>query len=284
VDLYLLDRDETLLVETQQVLSDAVNLPPEKLLLCDVQDEVEVSNIMRDVRPDIVIHAAALKHVTFLERYPVQAMRVNIGGTRNVLESAQACGAHLFVNISTDKAASASNVLGATKKIAERLVANYNCETFTCVSVRFGNVLGSRGSLLPLVEYRLRNQLPVFITSRTATRYFMSIQEAVYLVLRGAVAAHGGKVLILEMGKALNIYDLVTRLAQILGSSSPIVVTELGPGERESELLYSQSEKVEATEVPGVMQLQSPTLSTVPEELFDPRRFSLNLLQQLINM
>lgn len=283
VNLYLLDRDETLLVETQNLLSDVLNISLDNLLLCDIQDHLEIRDTMRKVSPDIVIHAAALKHVTFLERYPVHAMRVNVRGTHNVVESARKCGAHLFINISTDKAAAASNVLGASKKVAERLVANHNSETFKCVSVRFGNVLGSRGSLLPLVEYRLRHQLPVFITSRTATRYFMSIQEAVYLVLRGAVAAPGGKVLILEMGKALNIYDLVTKLAQILDSSSPIVVTELGPGENNSELLFSQSEHVEPTEVPGIMQLQSPTLSLIPEELFDSKTFSVDLLRQLIN-
>lgn len=279
--LYLLDRDESLLVETQQLVEKGEAVSQERLLLCDIQNTDSINSIFQTVKPSVVIHAAALKHVTFLERFPHEAVRVNLYGTENVVKAAKRFGASVFINISTDKAGIAQNVLGATKKVAERVVAAQNSYGFKSTSVRFGNVLGSRGSLLPILEQRLQHGLPVTVTSRTATRYFMTINEAVYLVLKGASIAKGGEVLILDMGSPVNIYSFVTTLANLMGSTSPITISSLRSGENEHEELYSKNETPEQTEIPGIMQFCAPLLEEVPHDLINGNQVNLGLLQRL---
>jgi FlaA1/EpsC-like NDP-sugar epimerase len=242
-ELIMLDRDESALHEVQLMLHGRALLDSDETVLADIRDARRVREIFRRFRPQIVFHAAALKHLPLLERYPAEAVQSNIFGTQTVLEAAAACGAESFVNISTDKAADPVSVLGYSKKIAERLTAHMAGQADGAyLSVRFGNVLGSRGSVLSALSAQVRAGGPLTVTDPEVRRYFMTADEAVQLVLQAVVVGSSGEVLILDMGQPVRIADLARRLAAQTGRQVDIVYTGLRPGEKLSESLLGTDE------------------------------------------
>ncbi len=239
----MLDRDESALHALQLALHGRALLDSDETVLADIRDACRVREVFEKARPQIVFHAAALKHLPLLERYPAEAVKSNVLGTHNVLEAAAAWGVESFVNISTDKAADPVSVLGYSKRIAERLTAYMASETGgTYLSVRFGNVLGSRGSVLTALSTQIDRGGPMTVTHPDVTRYFMTADEAVQLVLQAAVIGGSGEVLVLDMGEPVRIADIARRLAA--GSPLPvdIVFTGLRPGEKLIEDLLGRDE------------------------------------------
>ena len=241
--LLLLDRDESALHAVQLSIHGRPNLSSEELILADIRDAQRVDEIFADHRPEIVFHAAALKHLPLLERAPQEAIKTNIGGTQNVLAAAEKHGVDAFINISTDKAANPTSVLGFSKRITERITANADTRNpGRYLSVRFGNVLGSRGSMLSVFSSQIANGGPVTVTHPEITRYFMTIPEAVLLVLQASVVGRGGEVLILDMGEPIRIADVAERLIRHSGRHVEIIYTGLSDGEKLHEDLMSIGE------------------------------------------
>ena len=242
-ELIMLDRDESALHEVQLTLHGRALLDSDETVLADIRDPRRVREVFDRFRPQIVFHAAALKHLPLLERYPGEAVQSNILGTRTVLEAAAACGATSFVNISTDKAADPVSVLGYSKRIAERLTAHMaEAAEGTYLSVRFGNVLGSRGSVLRTLSAQVKVGGPLTVTHPEVSRYFMTVHEAVQLVLQAAVVGGSGEVLILDMGEPVRIADIARRLAAQSNHPVDIVYTGLRPGEKLTEDLLGTDE------------------------------------------
>jgi len=232
-ELIMLDRDESALHEVQLTLHGRALLDSDETVLADIRDPRRIREVFERFRPQIVFHAAALKHLPLLERYPAEAVQSNILGTQTVLEAAAACGAESFVNISTDKAADPVSVLGYSKKIAERLTAQMAGQAEgTYLSVRFGNVLGSRGSVLGALSAQVKAGGPLTVTHPDVTRYFMTVDEAVQLVLQAAAIGGSGEVLILDMGEPVRIADIARRLSAQSAHPVEIVYTGLRPGEK----------------------------------------------------
>ena len=205
--------------------------------------------IMEIYRPDRVYHAAAHKHVPLMEYNPQEAVKNNIYGTRNVAEAANAAGVAKFVMISTDKAVNPPNVMGATKRVAEMIVTSLNEKGKTLfAAVRFGNVLGSRGSVVPLFKEQIAKGGPVTITDYRMTRYFMTIPEASRLVIQAGALMQGGEVFVLDMGEPVKILDLAKKMITLSGHSEDeieIVETGIRPGEKLYEELLSKAERVD---------------------------------------
>lgn len=248
------DTDEKALFELSLNLFDhALFSPEDDLHLVDVTDTLAISELMGVVRPDIVFHAAAKKHLPLTQAYPTMAIRVNVLGTRSVVKAAIEHGVPHVVNISTDKAADPTSMLGWSKRLAELIGAHYSNEVTRVSSVRFGNVLGSNGSLLPVIQHRLNNNLPLQITHPDVTRYFMTIPEATGLVIEAARMSEGGEVFILDMGKPVRIVDLVNNFARL--SDKPLPTLEfigLRPGEKLHEELFSSTEQHSPTAHPRI--------------------------------
>ena len=245
--LTLLDRDESALFAAQMSLTGRALLDDGTLALGDIRDLDAIREIMDHVRPDIVFHAAALKHLTLLEQYPLEAWKTNVLGTRNVLEAARSAGVKTFVNVSTDKAADPTCVLGYSKRVAERLTADYasNYDS-TYVSVRFGNVLGSRGSVLTAFTEQIERGGPVTVTHPDVERYFMLIPEACQLVLQAASIGSDGEVMVLDMGEPLKILDVAKQMIRMSGKRDiNIDFTGLRPGEKLSEVLFSSGDRIQ---------------------------------------
>ncbi len=252
--LVLLDHDETHLFDA------AARLPGTAVQrLADVRDEAVIERVFAEERPDIVFHAAAHKHVPLLEEHPVQAAHTNVVGTRNVVRCAARSGVQRFVFISTDKAVRPSSVMGATKLVGEHLVLQ-GYPGMTCCAVRFGNVLGSRGSVVPTFVRQIRAGGPVTITDGRMTRYFMSIPEAVRLVLHAAALARGGEIFMLDMGAPVRIIDLARRMIQLSGqrpgADVEIRVTQVRPGEKLAEELHAPEESQHPTSHPSIVRLE----------------------------
>lgn len=241
--LYLLDRDESALHELQLSIQDRALLDSEELIVADIRDRERVQSIFHDCRPQVVFHTAALKHLTLLENHPGEGIKTNTLGTRNLLDAALAVDVERFVNISTDKAADPSCVLGATKLAAERLTAAAAKESgLPYLSVRFGNVLGSRGSVLPIFLHQIERGKAVTVTHKDVTRYFMTIPEAVRLVVQAGAIGDPGEVLILDMGEPVRIVDLAQQLIDLIRPGTPIEFTGLRPGEKLHEVLIARDE------------------------------------------
>ena len=242
-ELIMLDRDETGLQTTQISLTGRGLLTGRDTVLADIRDADTLREIFLDRKPEVVFHAAALKHVSLLEQYPEEAWKTNVLGTLNVLQAAQAAGAGNFVNISTDKAASPTSVLGHSKRIAERLTAwAARTEGKKYVSVRFGNVIGSRGSMLPLFTEQIRLGGPITVTDPEVTRFFMTIPEACQVVIQAGAIGPDGEVLILDMGEPVKILDVAKRMIAMSGKEMDIVFTGLRKGEKLHENLWSPEE------------------------------------------
>jgi len=242
--LVFLDRDETGLQQAELAVSGSGLLDGADIILADIRDAENLYSVFSDVSPDVVFHAAALKHLPALEKFPQEAWKTNVIGTLNVLRASQANGVERFVNISTDKAAEATSVLGRTKKVAEELTSWFS-EKYdgSYLSVRFGNVLGSRGSLVPTVASLINAGRPVTVTHRDATRYFMTTIEACQLVLQAGTETENGLVLILDMGQPVKIIDIVEKMISMSGKSASVIFSGLRKGEKLHESLSSQSEE-----------------------------------------
>jgi FlaA1/EpsC-like NDP-sugar epimerase len=236
--VFALDRDETLLHDAQ------IRWPTEpEVVLADVRDPDRILRVFERVRPDVVFHAAALKHVPVLENHPEEAVLTNIVGTRNVIEAGSRNGMQRFVLISTDKAVQPTSVMGATKRAAELMTQLGAARGDGCVysAVRFGNVLGSRGSVIPTFVEQIKSGGPVTVTDPEMTRYFMTVDEAVQLVLQASALASGTEVFLLDMGEPIRIETLARRLIRLAGLSPgkdvEIRFTGRRPGEKLSEIL-----------------------------------------------
>lgn len=261
--LYMLDRDETGLQQLQLSIFGHGLLNDPGLVLANIRDRDRVFEVFREIRPDVVFHAAALKHLPLLESHPREGLRTNVHGTRNLLDAAVEVNVKRFVNVSTDKAADPTSVLGTTKRVAETLTistARHSPGTF--VNVRFGNVLGSRGSVLPTFERQLDEGGPLTVTHPDVTRYFMSIPEAVRLILQAGAIGQDGETMVLDMGTPVKIVDLAERLIAHRGSPAKIEFTGLRPNEKLHEDLLSGAEQP----LPG----PHPRITHIPAAAHEP--------------
>lgn len=242
-ELFMLDRDETALHGVQLSIEGKALLDTPNLIVADIRDRERIQEVFKHYRPEVVFHTAALKHLTLLENHPSEGVKTNIGGTRNLLDAALEIGVDHFVNISTDKAADPTSVLGATKLIAERLTAQAAQKSNgSFVSVRFGNVLGSRGSVLPTFREQIAIGGPVTITHPDVTRYFMTIPEACRLVLQAGAIGAAGEIMILDMGQPVKIAHLAQQLIRQSGKQIDIQFTGLREGEKLHEVLVAGAE------------------------------------------
>jgi FlaA1/EpsC-like NDP-sugar epimerase len=241
-DLYLLDRDENALLKIQLDLIGDGLLAHNNLILADIRDFQRISDIVESLKPDIIFHAAALKHLAILEKYPEEAIKTNVDGTRNLIQSALKSNIKYFVNISTDKAADPISQLGRSKLLTERMIANVIDEEKVYISVRFGNVIGSNGSFLNTFRYQIRKGGPIKVTHPDITRYFMTVGEAVHLVLQSVLVGESGETLILEMGNPVSINSVAEYMIKISGKKIEIEYTGLRNGEKLHEVLIGKDE------------------------------------------
>jgi FlaA1/EpsC-like NDP-sugar epimerase len=273
--LVMLDRDESALHAVELSLEGRALLTSGNLIVADIRDRERMEEVFQDVRPDVVFHAAALKHLPLLELHPEEALKTNVWGTLNVLEAAVHSGCRRFVNISTDKAADPASVLGYTKYLAERLTAGVRRPDSVFLSVRFGNVLGTRGSVLPTFRSQIDLGGPVTVTHPAVTRYFMTTDEAVRLVEEAGAIGRSGEVLVLDMGSPVRIVDVAKRLIAQSRKNIAIEYTGLRPGEKMHEHLLGTQElastrchpRIFHTEVQPISPaaLQSLTVATLAE-------------------
>lgn len=257
--LVLLDHDETHLHDAAGVLTG-----PCHQALVDIRDRERLVEIFARHRPQVVFHAAAHKHVPLLEQHPCEAVTTNAMGTLNVVHAAVQAGTERFVFISSDKAVRPSSVMGASKWVGEQVVLDRAPPGGSYCTVRFGNVLGSRGSVIPTFKRQIASGGPVTVTDPQMTRFFMSVEEAVQLVLQSTVFAKGGEIFMLEMGEAVNILELAKRMIRLsghnLGTEIAIRITGARPGEKAVEELRAPDEEVEATPHPSIVRLTPVTM------------------------
>jgi FlaA1/EpsC-like NDP-sugar epimerase len=257
-ELIMLDRDESALHEVQLSIHGRALLDTPQTVLADLRDEATINHIFDTRKPEVVFHAAALKHLPLLEQYPLEAYQTNVLGTLTLLNAAQRTGVGVFVNISTDKAANPISVLGYSKRIAERVTAavGQTATTGKYMSVRFGNVLGSRGSVLMSFRDQIAKGGPLTVTHRGVTRYFMTISEAVQLVIQAGAIGSSGEALVLDMGTPVSIYDVAKQLVANSGKPVEIEIVGLRAGEKVHEELFGEGE--------SDTRPQHPLISHVP--------------------
>jgi FlaA1/EpsC-like NDP-sugar epimerase len=262
--LVILDNNETDLFGLEQRLSGPAQSRGTELrmVIADIRDRRGISRVFADHGPDLVFHAAAYKHVPVMELHPAEAIITNVTGTRNVAEAARDYNAERFVLVSTDKAVNPTSVMGATKRLAEMVIGLIGLDGHTIfTSVRFGNVLASRGSVVPIFAQQIRDGGPITVTDPEATRYFMTIEEAVALICQAAALGKGGQTFVLEMGEPVKIMDLADRMRKLLANGRSdeieIVVTGLRPGEKLHEDLWNVDETLLPVQ-PGIMKTKHP--------------------------
>ena len=230
-------------------------------VLADIRDELRITQVFDAYEPEIVFHAAANKHVPLLESHPCEAVATNVFGCDNILAAAASVGVERLVFVSTDKAVRSSSVMGASKRLGERLTAARAPAGAAWCCVRFGNVLGSRGSVVPTFVHQIQAGGPVTVTDERMTRYFMSIEEAVQLVIQAAALAEGGEVFVLDMGEPVRIVELAERMIRLsgrrVGSDIQIQITGLRPGEALDELLFLPDEETRPTVHPSIVMIPS---------------------------
>jgi FlaA1/EpsC-like NDP-sugar epimerase len=284
--LVMIDRDESGLHAVQLSIEGRALLDSDDLLLLDIRDRARLMTTMCDIKPHVVFHAAALKHLPLLQSHPAEAIKTNVWGTAAVLDAAALAGVSRFVNISTDKAADPSSALGCSKRLAEGLTAHYGCEhSGTYLSVRFGNVLGSRGSVLTAFRSQLDAGEALTVTDPEVTRYFMTIEEAVQLVVQAGAIGNDGQVLVLDMGEPVRIADVARQLASTRSPEVPIVYTGLRPGEKLHEQLFCLRENPRPSAHPLIREVDVPPLdpSNVTEiDTRGPRDDLLETMRQLV--
>ena len=272
--LIMVDRDESGLHAVQLLLEGRAMLDDPDVIVADIRDRQRLLEVFEKARPQVVFHAAALKHLPLLQMHPAEAVKTNIVGTANVLDAALAVGVEHFVNISTDKAAAPTSVLGYTKRIAERLTAAASTEAYAStdsvyLSVRFGNVLGSRGSVLTAFRRQIADGGPVTVTHPDVTRFFMTVEEAVQLVIQAGAIGEPGHALILDMGTPVRIADVARQLIASATRPVEIVYTGLRPGEKLHEVLLGNEERPIPTVHPSITSVPVPAIEIKELEMCD---------------
>jgi FlaA1/EpsC-like NDP-sugar epimerase len=269
--LVMLDRDESGLHAVQLSLDGRGMLDDRNLVVADIRDQQRLDEVFTEHRPQVVFHAAALKHLPLLEMHPSEALKTNIIGTYQILQTALRHGVDRLVNISTDKAAEPVSVLGFSKRITERLTAAADEAAHgTFCSVRFGNVLGSRGSVLTAFAAQVEAGGPITVTHPEMTRYFMTVQEAVRLVIQAGAIDSSREVLVLDMGEPVRIDDVARRIAAAAERHIQIVYTGLRPGEKLAEVLLGPAEPDHRPHHPLISQAPVPPLDGAVLSLLDP--------------
>lgn len=272
VKLILIDNNESALHDLHVDLTAKHDELDIEHILLDVTMRDRVDAIFDEQCPDVVFHAAAYKHVPLLQKYPEEALRVNVLGTLNIAEAARDCGAERFVLISTDKAVKPTNVMGASKRLCElimHMLSDQKGHKTRFTAVRFGNVLGSRGSVVPTFTRQIETGGPVTVTHKDMKRYFMSISEAVNLVIHAACMTDGDDIFILRMGEEVPIVDIAERMIRLRGlrpyTDIKIEFTGVRSGEKLNEELYDDAENTESTIHPHIMKVSGWTVRCDPE-------------------
>ena len=260
-EIICIDNSEEKIFNLEQELQSKNTSTIMKYHLCTINSLTELNKPFLETQPQIVFHAAAYKHVPIQENHPWAAVKTNIGGTLNVVKLSNDYNVNLFVLVSTDKAVNPVNVMGATKRVAEKVIQSFNNESKTCfMAVRFGNVLGSSGSAIPIFEKQIKEGGPLTITHPEMTRYFMSIQEASQLILQCGALGKEGEIFLLEMGKPIKILQMAKDLIRLSGLEPdidiPIVFTGLRSGEKLYEELQLKDESLRQTEHKKIMILE----------------------------
>jgi FlaA1/EpsC-like NDP-sugar epimerase len=261
--LILYERVENELYRIDMEFRQAYDGKPYAMILGDILDTDRLASVMESFRPQVVFHAAAYKHVPIMESHPLEALKNNIQGTYNVVKASLNSGVEKFVLISTDKAVNPANVMGATKRVAELICQGMNGQGGTrFIAVRFGNVLGSAGSVIPLFQEQILRGGPVTVTHAEMTRYFMSIPEAAQLVMQAGAMGKGGEIFVLDMGEPVKILDLAHDMIRLMGlkigDDIDIVITGLRPGEKLHEELVSCEEESIRTMHGKITMVKSP--------------------------
>ena len=264
-ELILLDNYENSLFELNFEIRERYPDLQVRTIIANIRDARRINDIFEHEKPTIVFHAAAHKHVPLMEDNPGEAVKNNICGTLNLARAALNSRVKRFVLISTDKAVNPTNIMGATKRVAEMIIQTLNGQGITeFAAVRFGNVLGSNGSVIPIFQKQIANGGPVTVTHKDITRYFMLIPEAAQLVIQAGVMAKGGEIFVLDMGEPVRIYDLAKRIIRLSGfepgDDIPIEITGLRPGEKLYEELLLDAEGLAATKNQKIFVLQPCTI------------------------
>lgn len=282
--LVLVDNAESALYDIQQEFRQQ-GLKNIDAIVADVRNKTRIDQIFDQYKPKIVFHAAAYKHVPLMENNPYEAVSVNIGGTKNVADTAVKHSVNKFVLISTDKAVNPTNVMGATKRIAELYVSCLKDKGNTkFITTRFGNVLGSNGSVIPLFKKQIEKGGPLTVTHKDITRYFMTIPEACQLVLEAAAMGNGGEIFVFDMGEPIKIFNLATNMIILSGLRYPedidIKITGLRPGEKIYEELLADGENTKKTYHEKIMIAKSRHIDIHSTEQQIKKLTSLNSLTQ----
>lgn len=269
--LVMLDRDESALHAVQLSIHGRALLDTPELVVADIRDGKRLEQVFGEWQPHVVFHAAALKHLPLLEMHPGEAVQTNVWGTLNVLTAAAKSGVERFVNISTDKAADPCSVLGWSKRITERLTAWFGGEhDGAWLSVRFGNVLGSRGSVLTAFQAQIAAGGPITVTHPEVTRYFMTIEEAVQLVVQAGAIGLSGEALVLDMGTPIRIVDVARLLVARADRPVELAFTGLRPGEKLNEDLFGSNEPCERRVHPSISHVRVPPIAASEVLEIDP--------------
>ena len=249
--LIMLDMGETELFNIDMEIREAYPNLSLLAIVGDIRDEDTINRIFKESSIDTVFHAAAYKHVPLMEANPREAILNNIYGTKVLARISSECGVKRFIFISTDKAVNPTSVMGTTKRVAENLIMGLNNDRTAYISVRFGNVLGSRGSVVPIFQEQIKNGRPVTITDYDMKRYFMTIPEAVQLILQAGAMGKGRDVFVLDMGDPVSVYHVAEELIRLSGlepdKDIPIVISGKRPGEKLFEELLTAEEGTTAT-------------------------------------
>lgn len=274
-NIVYLDNNEYNLYLLERELRGTAALTDESIVLADIQNLNALSKVLAQHRPQLVFHAAAVKHLPLLERSPAIAILTNVLGTCNVATASAAYGVERLVNVSTDKAANPTSILGMTKRLAEIVVRHFASRDMLTASVRFGNVFNSRGSFVETFAWQIASDIPVTITDPAMTRYFMTIPQAAGLLIEAAVMANGGDTFILDMGDSYSILNLLERYVALSGAQKPkIVYTGARRGEKLREQLFDRREVAHSTQHPAISRVtvrDSVSLQDVERLCFDAR-------------
>jgi len=294
--LILLDQAESALFELEQRFKQLKTLTEITYVIGDIFDSARMQHLFETYKPQVVFHAAAYKHVPLMEANPAEAIRNNIGGTKVIAELAAHFQAEQFIMISTDKAVNPTNVMGASKRIAEMLVTELNEQFQTAyITTRFGNVLGSNGSVIPVFEKQIASGGPLTLTDAEITRFFMTIPEACQLVLEAATMGHGGEIFVFDMGAPVRILDLAKKMIQLSGlrpyEDIDIQITGLRPGEKRYEEVLANAENTIPTYHPQILIANTRPVAAPQSQLIDnllataakqDNEASVRLMKQLV--
>jgi FlaA1/EpsC-like NDP-sugar epimerase len=261
--LFMLDRDESNLLEVNLTINNLGSINQGNLILADLRDHERIKEVISTTKPHIVFHAAALKHLSILENNPDEAIKTNVSGTNFLLQQCLKNDIEVFINISTDKAADPISVLGKSKLCAERLTKAASLETQDSryLSVRFGNVFGSRGSVLHVFNKQIETGGPVTLTAPDVTRFFMTVEEAIHLLLQAAAEGNNGDTLILDMGDPIQIESIAKKLILASNKNIEIQFTGLRKGEKLHESLIGENEEFLSTDNKNILKLTVEPLS-----------------------